>query len=116
MHADDIVEVYIAASAPEAHFLRNMLIDAGINAQVIGGTISSSLGLPAGVEAAPAVLVHRNDEAKAREILSEWEKVHRQPHRDDDEPRPAWRCPTCGELVDEDYELCWSCQTPRKPY
>jgi hypothetical protein len=114
MPNDEVVEVYIATDAPQAYFLRNMLVDAGINAQVIGGTVSSSLGLPAGVESAPSVLVHRNDEAKARAILDEWEKRHRQPHPDD-EVRPAWRCPTCGELVDDDYDLCWSCQTPRKP-
>jgi hypothetical protein len=115
MHADDVVEVYIAADAPQAYFLRNMLVDAGITAEVLGGTVTSSLGLPAGVEAAPSVLVHKADEARARELLTEWEKLHRQPHRDD-EPRPAWKCPTCGELVDQDYELCWNCQTPRVPY
>ncbi len=114
MSEDDIVEVYIAADGPEAHFLRNMLIDAGINAEVLGGTVSSSLGLPAGVEAAPSVLVHKADEARAREILTEWEKQHRKPHPDD-EPRRAWKCPNCSELVDEEYELCWNCQTPRVP-
>ena len=115
MPDNDVVEVYIAADAPQAHFLKNMLVDAGINAEVIGGTVSSSLGLPAGVEAAPSVLVNRNDEAKAREILAEWEKVHRRPHPEE-EPRAVWQCPTCGETVDDEYELCWSCQTPRKPY
>ena len=44
MHKDDIVEVYIAADAPQAYFLRNMLVDAGITAEVLGGTVSSSLG------------------------------------------------------------------------
>ena len=115
MHHDDIVEVYIAADGPEAHFLRNMLIDAGINAEVLGGTVSSSLGLPAGVESAPSVLVNKADEVRAREILSEWEKQHRRSHPEN-EPRPAWKCPTCSELVDDDYELCWNCQTPRVPY
>jgi rubrerythrin len=114
MHEDDVVEVYIAADTPEAHFLRNMLIDAGINAEVLGGMISSSLGLPAGVESAPSVVVHKADEARAREILTEWEMERRRPHPEE-EPRPAWKCPNCGELVDDDYELCWNCQTPRVP-
>ena len=114
MHDDEVVEVYIAADTAQAHFLRNMLADAGIDARVIGGTVSSSLGLPAGVESAPSVLVHKSEEPLARELLTEWEKVHRQPHPET-EPGAGWQCPTCGELVEDDFELCWSCQTPRKP-
>ena len=115
MPDDDVIEVYIAADAPQAHFLRNMLADEGITAQVVGGTISSHLGLPAGVESAPAVLVHRSDEKRARELLAEWEQEQLQPRRDD-EPPETWKCSACGELVDADFELCWNCQNPRSPY
>ncbi len=27
----------------------------------------------------------------------------------------TWRCPRCGEDVPGHFELCWNCQTPRKP-
>jgi hypothetical protein len=115
MDEDDVVEVYLAIDTPQAHFLRNMLGDAGIDARVVGGTVSSSLGLPQGIESSPAVLVHKADEARARALLDEFEKRNARPHRDD-EPRPAWKCPACGELVDADFELCWNCQNPRTPY
>jgi len=115
MHDDDVVEVYLAVDTPQAHFVRNLLLEAGIDAQIVGGTISSSLGLPQGVESAPAVLVHKADEARARALVDEFEKRNARPHPDD-EPRPAWKCPSCGELVDADFELCWNCQTPKVPY
>ncbi|MBL8880048.1 MAG: hypothetical protein JNG88_13085 [Phycisphaerales bacterium] len=28
-------------------------------------------------------------------------------------PRPEWRCEFCGEMCPENFELCWSCGTPR---
>lgn len=115
MSDDDVVEVYLAADTPQAHFLRNLLAEAGIDAEVIGGTISSSLGLPAGIEAAPSVLVRKADEARARELLTEFEKIHAQPHPDA-EPAPAWKCSACNEMVDDDFDVCWNCQNPRVPY
>jgi len=77
MEDDDVVEVYLAVDTPQAHFLRNMLGDAGIDARVVGGTISSSLGLPQGIESAPAVLVHKADEARARALVDEFENATR---------------------------------------
>jgi hypothetical protein len=115
MEGDEVVEVYLATDSPQAHFVRNLLVDAGIDARVVGGTVSSSLGLPQGIESAPAVLVHKADEARARALVDDFEKRNLQPHSDD-EPRQAWKCPSCGELVDADFELCWNCQNPRTPY
>jgi hypothetical protein len=115
MDDDDVVEVYLAVDTPQAHFLRNLLADAGIDAQVVGGTVSSSLGLPQGIESAPTVLVHRADEVRARTLVDEFEKLNARPHSDN-EPRPAWKCPACGDLVDADFELFWNCQNPRTPY
>ena len=115
MHDDDIVEVYKAGELGEAYFLRDMLGNAGIEARVVGDSISTGLGLPPVGESAPSLWVRRTDEKQARELLTEYEKVHARPHSDE-ESRPAWKCSACGELVDDDFELCWNCQNPRKPY
>lgn len=112
----ELVEVYSAADIAEAHFLQSMLEDAGIKARVVGDTLS---GLPPlGEVVAPRVWVFQSDEAVAKELLVEFERVHRRPHLDAEDDRPAetWTCPTCGEAVEADFELCWNCQTPRKPY
>ena len=114
MHENEIVQVYAAADLSQAHFLRNMLTDAGIEARVVG-EVTSTLGLPAGEEAAPHVWVHQRDEAAARKLLGEWEQVHARPHPDE-ETTTGWKCPTCGEMVDEDFDVFWNCQNPLKPY
>lgn len=114
---EDIVEVYSAADITEAYFLRDVLGDAGIATRVVGDTLTGML--PPGEETAPRLWVFRKDEARAREIVEEFERVHQRP-RLDDERNPVsaatWTCPTCGEPVDADFELCWNCQTPRKEY
>ena len=115
MQDDDIVEVYAAGELGQAYFLRDMLANAGIEARVVGDSISTGLGLPPVGESAPCLWVRRSDEAEARQLLAEWEKVQARPHPDD-EPRPAWKCPSCGELVEADFDVCWNCQNPRQPY
>ena len=114
MHESEIVQVYSAADLSQAHFLRNMLADAGIEARVVGER-TSTLGLPVGEEAAPCVWVHHRDEQAARQLLVDWERTQAKPHPDE-EPTSGWKCTACGEMVDEDFELCWNCQNPRKPY
>jgi hypothetical protein len=112
---EDIVEVYSAADIAEAHFLRGMLEEAGIQARVVGDELITSVG-SLGAQVAPRVWVHRADAPRAKELLKEYEQVHRRPHPDDDTPAETWKCSTCGESVDADLDLCWNCQTPRKPY
>ena len=114
MDESEIVQVYAAADLSQAHFLRNMLADAGIEARVVG-EVASTLGLPAGDEAAPCVWVHQRDEQAARKLLVEWEATHARPHPDED-VITGWKCSACGEMVDEEFDLCWNCQNPRKPY
>ena len=114
MHDAEIVEVYRAADAAQAHFLMNLLGDSGIEARVVGETLTA-LGYPPGTPSAVQLWVHQGDQNRAREILAEWEAMHLRP-RPDNDPRRAWKCAVCGELVDEDFELCWNCQNPRTPY
>ncbi len=113
MHDDDIVEVYSAGDIGQAYFLRDMLANEGIEARVVGDRIATGLGLPPVGESAPCLWVRRDDEARARELLAQWEQVHARPHPDEAVPRPAWKCPSCGELVEEDFDLCWNCQAPK---
>ena len=93
----ELVEVYSAADIAEAHFLQSMLENAGIKARVVGDTLSGMV--PVGEENAPRVWVFQPDEAVARELLAEYERVHRRWHPDDDRPPETWTCPTCGEAT-----------------
>jgi rubrerythrin len=111
---DDLVEVYSAADLTEAYFLRDLLENGGIATRVVGDTLTGMI--PPGAETAPRLWVFRADEERAREIVDDFERNHRHRPSTDEPPAETWRCPTCGEAVDIDFELCWNCQTPKKPY
>lgn len=113
MHDAEIANVYCAQNVTEAEFLRNILADAGIEARVTGqGTIFT--GALQNEEGIPCLWVRHADESRAREILDDYTR-RRNVARPDEDRRPAWKCATCGELVEEDFELCWNCQNPRTP-
>ena len=67
------VEIYLAESSHHAHFLRNMLADAGIEARVIGEM--STLGLRPGEESGPVLWTRQRDVVRARQILAEWDSA-----------------------------------------
>lgn len=71
---DELVTVYEAANPAEAHIVCNMLLDAGLKAQVVDENDAFS-----GVSSlnVAAVVVPRSDEARAQELVAEYES---QPH------------------------------------
>jgi rubrerythrin len=114
MHESEIVNVYLAGTLVEAEFLRNVVSDAGIESRVVGAG-SVMAGMLPHEEHTPCLWVHRSDESRARQLLADFEKNRARP-RSESEPSETWKCAACGELVDDDFELCWNCQNPRKPY
>jgi hypothetical protein len=113
MHDTEIASVYCAQNLAEAEFLKNILADAGIEARVVGEAMIWG-GASQIDEGIPSVWVRHVDETRAREILDDYVRRRDRPRSDDDR-RPAWKCSACGELVEEDFELCWNCQNPRTP-
>ena len=114
---DDLepVNVYQAQNPLEAEFLRNLLAESGIETCVVGEAMSQLLGVSPGA-ALPYLAVRKADEGRAREILREYEQKHRQHNPDDSPPATTWKCTACGEMVDDEFDLCWNCQNPRVPY
>lgn len=110
--SDEVVDVYTAANGPQAHFLKGLLADAGIEARVVGDALQA-----AGYNTVtpPHLWVRANRAEAAREVLQAWEFHSHEPHPEN-RPPPTWICPTCEAEVDDDFDLCWQCQTPRKPY
>jgi hypothetical protein len=113
MHDTEITNIYCAQDVLEAEFLKNILADAGVDARVIGeGTIfTGALQNEGGI---PCIWVRHADEARAREVLDDYARRRGRPRSGDDR-RPAWKCSSCGELVEQDFEICWNCQNPRTP-
>ena len=82
MSDDELVEVYLAANAPQAYFLRNMLADVGIEASVTGDI--TTIGVFTGEESGPCLWVRGRDKDQARVVLEEWERANVGDHRAED--------------------------------
>jgi hypothetical protein len=99
----DLVVIYKTANVTEAHLVKNLLIDAGVDATV--GDENEFLGLPI----TPSdVLVRRADEARARPIVDEYddEQIRRA-------ERPDWKCPACNATVVGAFDECDVCGADR---
>lgn len=73
MAADDIVTIYSAKDATEAHMLCDALAQEGIQAQVVGEDLAAGRGkLPFGWVTDPKIWVFKKDEFQARKLLALW--------------------------------------------
>jgi hypothetical protein len=67
MHPDDIVRLAEASNPQEAYLWKQALEEAGIRAQVVGDYLEAWSGDMIGTR--PEVWVHRDDLARAQEII-----------------------------------------------
>ena len=91
-----------AANLPEAHLLRGLLAQAGIEALVFNENAQGGVGQLPFTEAWPEVwLAEDRDLARARDIVQAFEG------------RSAIaadvRCPSCAEDNPGSFQSCWSC-------
>lgn len=105
------VEVYAAADTLQAHFLKNLLQDSGIEARVMGESLRAVAGgVPPGQATAPQLSVPKADGARARRLIEAWEASRRARSTNDDDAS-TWPCPSCGQLVEASFSTCWKCGT-----
>ena len=101
--------LYRAADSAEAHALQDRLREEGIAAAVMGESLQSGHGLPI---TTPAVWVGARHLDRAREVLAAFLS-----RRSIDSAAPAgeasWSCPSCGERIESQFDVCWDCQTAR---
>lgn len=106
----DLKNVFIARDSMEAHFLCDLLKNAGIEATVLGDLLAMSRGeFPLGPETLPSIWVKDSDVAKALEIVDPFVAGGKEDIAD----ASPWKCPACGEELEAQFTECWSCQTPR---
>jgi hypothetical protein len=78
MSQEPLVEVYLAQDSLQAHFLKNLLDDAGIEAHVVGDVLQGALGELPFVAIAPSLHVPSSKAERARQLLLEWEQGRRE--------------------------------------
>lgn len=96
---DDLITIYEAENSTEAHLVKNILLDEGIDARVSGDHNPIGLAITE-----PEVLVHRKDEARAREVVDRYDE-----EQERRAARPDWTCPACGATVIGAFDLCDAC-------
>ena len=101
--------LYRASNSAEAHALRDRLADEKIPAAIMGESLQSGHGLPI---TSLTVWVGKRHLDRAGEVL----KAFLAQRSDDSSARAGeatWSCPTCGERIESQFEVCWKCQAAR---
>jgi hypothetical protein len=100
---DELVPIYEGANVTEAHLVKNLLLDEGIEAMV------SEEGEPLALPITPShVLVFRRDEARARVVIDKYDE-----EQERRAARPDWICPKCGATVIGAFDECDACGADR---
>lgn len=104
--------IHVAKNLSEAHLLKALLADAGIEALILNEMLQSAqgeFGLAPAV--APQVaLLDARDESRATAILME---MLARSGAEEHEAGAEWICASCGEANEPGFELCWQCQALR---
>ena len=94
----NIVEIYSAANPIEAYSMVNTLEAAGIKARVVGDILGAAAGgLAIGTPIAPRIWVRKEDEARARELLEEFEARAENAHTVPESPEMETEEPSSDE-------------------
>jgi hypothetical protein len=94
--------VYSAATLPDAHMMRGLLSQAGIEAKVFNENAVGGMGEIPFTHVYPEVwVVNEGDLQRARELVKEFEHPTAN-------PGPVV-CPRCGEENPGNFQTCWSC-------
>ncbi len=100
----EVVSAFKALNVTEAHFVKDLLLQQGIDA-----TVTDEHEPLAGLSIVPPdVMVRAEDEPRAREIIADYLR-----HRDPKQLAPDWTCPGCGEQVPATFEVCFQCGASR---
>jgi ribosomal protein L37AE/L43A len=107
--------VYTARDQMDAHFLKGILEREGIVSVVQGEMLEGAWGtMPVSSESLPSIWVNEADVGKAQPIIAEYQSREvRNAKGVEAPPRATWKCPKCGEEVEEQFDTCWNCGTER---
>src|ERR1700761_6852039 len=112
--------LYTAQNEMDAHFLKGLLAEEGIEAIVQGEALEQVWGnLPLTQTARPTVWVNDPDAARAKPIVEEYDRRHVQNadaangKSEASTALATWVCPRCGEKIEGQFTQCWHCGTSR---
>lgn len=100
--------VYVARDPVQAHFVRNLLENEGIQAEVQGEHLLGVRGEPLCFY--PSVWVFEDsDFERAKTRVAEFER-----RSERGQPKgERWQCPKCGTKLEAQFSECWKCGASR---
>ena len=100
---DSLTRVYTAEHEMEAALMQSLIEHHGIWAIVQGQNLKMIQGsVPVTEHTYPSLWVRSSDASKARQVI--------QQHKNRPRPlRSQWKCPGCGEGIEEQFTHCWNC-------
>jgi hypothetical protein len=106
-------QVYVARDPNDAHLLKGLLENEGVQAQVQGEWLFSVRGeVPMTSDTLPSVwIVEDSDLDRATEIVTAFS---RKPDEEELQGE-SWQCSECGEQVEPQFTACWNCGAENKP-
>jgi hypothetical protein len=108
MELDEPVQVYGAWNSMQAHFLRNLLADEGIEARVVSDAVESIRGEVPFQKATCPVWVAGADAERARVVVAEYERrLKGSDSPSGDAAKPF--CYHCGQAIEAGCSPCPSC-------
>jgi hypothetical protein len=99
-----VVSAFKAQNLTEAHFVKDLLLQEGIDATVTDEN-EPLAGLPI---VPPDVMVRLEDEPNARKIVADFLRG-----RKATDAAPDWTCPNCQEQNPATFEVCFQCGAMR---
>ncbi|MEO2019008.1 MAG: hypothetical protein ABGZ53_32075 [Fuerstiella sp.] len=116
MTETDLLTVATYTSASKARLVTIVLGGNGIQSAVVGDQIAEALGFFAVGLAKVELQVRRSDADEACRLLSEWEQESgfRKQDRWSVDSRMGWRCSSCSETNQQNFDECWSCSAFRQ--
>ena len=104
-----IKTLYTAANTPEAHLIKGLLEQSGIEVSLAGDSLTIGIGgLP--IDAAHVeVKVNEDQFEEAVKIVKDYENKM----LGDVEESTQWECKNCSKMNPVSFGICWNCQTEK---
>ena len=104
-------KVFVAQHHAEAHLVRGLLYAEGIDSEVRGEALFTTVEAASVIPgASPEVWISNPDQApQALDLVRRFSKGEAMPEGSG----PSWPCPTCGEIHESQFSECWQCGTSK---
>ncbi len=97
--------VYSAANIAQVSILKDILEERGIKCWIRNEALSAGIGELPPIETWPQLCVEKDDYSEAKHIVEEALAAK--------DISIAWKCDSCGEIIEGQFTECWNCGKSR---